>query len=466
MLLNAANKILFAIIGIFIARKLGPGDFGTFSALAMIFSVSDILRDAGLGATFIADRKATAQDERDYMLLSVVSGFILGDLVLIFRHKIAAFFPTFVGFDYGLIFVAIALMVNGFGTIPVAKLQKDGRFKRAGAIDVGATAVSYAIAVPLIWLGVGFVALVYQLLMRVGFYVLFSWLATRPDLFGGTAKGALRKFRKSLSVLGNNILFSVYTMADNLLIGKLFGNVALGCYAAAYNFAVKPLDFITWPLNRALFVAYTHHAGEKERLASVFAKSVTAVSLFSIPVFLFMLAFADPLFPLLYGNEYALGVPVLQLLSIYLLARSIGTLSGSVLVATGRAKVNLACALLAFLVAGGGMWSNRDTLTLISATGWITAGALAVYIVNTYVAFRILPPGRDESVHLFRAVVLSFVSASVIFGISAVALPPLWRLGLAAVLVPPLHLVLIGTVFAGKPTACLSIAGIRELTKL
>ena len=273
-LFNAVNRALFPILGIVIARLLGAEAMGAFSVLAMSFAVADVLRDAGIGASYVADPRAEER-ERSYVALSVAVGGVLGLAVALTAPVLAGLFPSFPNLSVEFRVVGLALALNGLGTIPAAKLQRAARFKEVGRAELSANIASYTVAFVLIGMGWGFGALVAQMLVRVSWFAGQCLLLAPPTDRPQTGEPLAPLARQTLPVLGNNALYSVYTMADNLLIARWFGPTGAGWYSVAYNLAVKPLEFVSFPLGRTLYVAFCRTAGDHEALARRFTKALS-----------------------------------------------------------------------------------------------------------------------------------------------------------------------------------------------
>lgn len=462
LLFNTVNRALFPIIGILFARALGPAQMGAYSVLAMMFALGDILRDAGIGASYVADPDAE-EKESDYVLLSLLVGLLAGGAFLGALPVWLSLLDSFQGLAPGLVVVGVCLAINAFGTVPMAKLQKAARFREAGTWEFAASAVSYAVAIPLVLSGYGFMSLVVQMGVKVLGQTVALAAVTKPRIAGSQFPRAVRLGRGTFPVLANNILYSTYTMADNIVVGKLLGPAAAGLYAVAYNLAVKPLEFLTFPLGRTLFVAFSRSAQDRTELARRFVKSLSAVTLFSLPLYAFLALYAPAVIAGLYGDEFRPAGSLLSVLCAYLFARSLGSLAGSALVALMAARLANLGWVFGFAIAALGVLIFDGSESLMRLTGWITAGAVTSYLFAVVAAFRLLKPERVEFVRWGKYAALSLAGIGVSFACRLIPTAEIVQAGLAFLLGGVTHLLVIGTALARNPFACLSLSGWRQI---
>lgn len=456
------TKLAFPILQLVFYRLLGPFQIGIYAVLIPIFQIAETMRDAGLAVTFIADREATGKREGGYASLAIISAAVFALFIFVARIPMAHYF-NMPQLDWGLSMVALAVFLNGFCTVPVNKLQRKARFRDAGFADFAATLLSFVVATVLVLRGFGFVALVWQFFSKGIIYGAICW-SLEPSKIEKPDPTVIREiWRHSHSNLLNNLLYTVYTVADTLMINKLFGVTAGGNYQAAYTYGSKPLEFFTFPLARTLLVAYSRKNHDHRALAGIFTRTISVSILAMLPVYVLVGVFAKPLVILLLSSKYIDAVPLLMLLAIYCGARSVGSLSGNVLVAMKKQIYNVAGWIAAYMTVGVVLWTtwaHRSTFTAVAA---LTAGTVVVYAVNLVSALLILKPNRESLDRLQKSLGLALLAAGAIFVVAYLPIKEWMSLTIAAAVLPPLYLLGIGMVLAGSPTACFSKRGIKRL---
>src|SRR5207253_7110524 len=92
-----------------------------------------------------------------------------------------------------------------------------------------------------------------------------------------------------------------------------------------------------------------------------------------------------------------------------------------------------------------------------------SAGAIAVYTVHTVFAFRWYPPNQEARKKLKAACWITVMTTLLFLGIYFLPFGPWLELGIACLLGPIFHLALVGWGLERKPTAFLSVAGVKRL---
>lgn len=405
-------KLLFPIVGILIQNRVGSQAVGVFAVVSTIFAVTELLREGGLGATYMADPNLDAERERHYAGVSFSTGLIFGGLLL-FASPLLAHFFTSPELTPALALASICTIVSSLVAVPANRLQREVRFRDLGAADFTATLVSYATALTLAIGGFGFASLVVQLGARV---VVFSILVFRTSkmvkpAFSGEGWKILRS---SVSNLSSNLAYFIYTSFDYLLVKKVLGDKANGSYFAAFNIASKPVDLISVPVIRTVFVAYAKAADNPERQAGLWVRATGFLALITIPLYGLLGFHASTIIGVLYGSDFAPAKSALALLAVYLGFRAFGAAAGSALVGTGNPRLNALAWLPGYVVAIGGISYNWGHPTLEGIVGSLAAGAVAVYLMNLAFAFWKLPPTPAQRRVFFSRVSAGLASAGLI----------------------------------------------------
>ena len=156
-------KLIFPIIGIVISRKVGTDALGVFFVIQALFMFVELLRDGGLGLTYIGDQNMTPEREATYAGTAVMSA-LLFSVGLLIASPFLATFNRAPEMNSALLYIAFAVAIGGFITIPVNRLQRDAKFREAGFADFVATGVGYVVALTLALLHFGLMSLIIQLL--------------------------------------------------------------------------------------------------------------------------------------------------------------------------------------------------------------------------------------------------------------------------------------------------------------
>ncbi len=459
-LFNAINRLAFPVIGILIARHLGPTEMGIFALYAAIVSVIDVFRDAGLGSTMIADREHKLGSIASYFWTSIAISAVLAVAVFLLRDVAADYFKSDT-LRMTLVFGSLGLILGGLTIIPNAILQQQARFRDAGFADFIASVIGYAVCIAMVFKGYGFQSLLAQSVIRGTLLLIFFWWLTKPPIFGAKWAESKQILGKSVHLLANNIQVTIYTTVDNTFIGKVFGVKALGLYGTMFNISTRPIELVSWPLSRTLFVAFTRSQDDRERMASILCRSYRVVALVMVPLYAFLAIFSGPFVITLYSTKYEGAVPVLTLLALYLGARAFGTIGGTACVAIHRAGLNTLCWFLPYVISISGIAATWNSLTLVKATMWLSLGGMAGYGAQAITALFVFKPQAKELRQLGYAITgsLAGVAAATPLLMTQLTLPVKLLAGIATVGV--LQLCFVGWMTKRSLFACFSPQGLK-----
>ncbi len=457
-------KVIFPLAGLFISRTLGPTILGIASLLQMTLQLSEVVRDAGLTQTFLAEPEVDAAKERVYTGLALLTGLVPALMVLALTPTLAAFFrqPELV---WALPFVAVCLVLNALGTVPNAVLLRRAELKRQGMIGLVSGGVTLAVTILLVVLGFGFKALVVQLVLGSVLGLLLTLqaeplrgIAFHREAIGGT-------FRRSRTLLGANLINNVFLLCDIFVIQRLVGAKAAGLYNTAQNIAYKPLDLILFPLSKTLMVAFSQQASDREKLARAYYRSVVAVLLTVVPIYAVIGFNADSVMGILLGQKFLGGIPILQVLCIYLAFRTFGNISGNALVPAGKHHWTFWPWVLALMVTGAGVFYSARLgadARLMGIVWSFTGGAMVVYATITGLAAYTIPLPVEVKRRLAGALGVTLLTCMVLSGLFFAGLSPWVRLLVSLVVAPIIQLGLAGLAFERKPLAYFSREGLRS----
>ena len=124
--------------------------------------------------------------------------------------------------------------------------------------------------------------------------------------------------------------------ADQIIIGAVLGATTLGIYNFAWNLAIMPVTRINPILTRISFPLFAKVQLENERLKRGYMLLVWLLTATNGPILLGGAAVAGTLVRFAFGPQWVPMVPILQILAIVGLSRSIVNPNGSLVLAKGR----------------------------------------------------------------------------------------------------------------------------------
>ncbi len=312
-----ASLVVSFFVGVWIARYLGPDNYGNFNyaiAYAGLFSFI-----ASLGIDGILSRDLVANPEkRDELLGTAFLLKLIGGLLSIFLILISfLFFKHPVLVKALIVLYSFIFILQPFNIISIF-FQSNVQAKNNVRSQLIALAISSILKIVLIIFNKGIIFLTV-------IYLLDSlWLSL--GLFSSYKKNNLKiinwkfKFSMAKEMLSSSWLLIlsaassfVLTRIDQIMIGHFLGNISVGIYSAAVRLA-EVWYFIPGLICSSLFPAIvnskkTNFLVYKKRLKFLYLLMIFISVAIATP----LSVFSFDIINFLFGNEYIGAVPVLKI---------------------------------------------------------------------------------------------------------------------------------------------------------
>jgi O-antigen/teichoic acid export membrane protein len=387
----AAATLFAQIVGFFvlavIARRLGPGDLGSYSFAINLMGYFAI--PANFGITALATRELARDPERVRPLIGEIVA-LQGALCLIPYALLVALAPLIaaddtsqtlipiVGLTFAIEAAALGFVLFGFqrfGIMAVARV--------AGAVTFAVLVVLFVHegdTTPLAWIHLAGVAATSVITV-----VAVLRLSGRPRLDVG-ARDLARRFRAGIPFGISAVMISIYYTVDTLLLGYIKGTDDVGQYAVAYRIPLAILAFAAlWGS-----VLFPHFSALAERSRTEVREQIGYFASLALVASLPMLAGAiivgEQLIPGLFGPEYDRAATpfVVLMFAAALVPFSINWGTGSVALGDERHQAYaVTCGAVLNLVA------NLIVIPEYGMTGAAVTTVAAELVVFAYLIWRI-----------------------------------------------------------------------------
>ncbi|MBK1473753.1 MOP flippase family protein [Klebsiella aerogenes] len=371
-----------------LARIIEPHQFGLLTISMLVIMIADTISDFGISNSII-QRKNISEVELSTLywinvmigLLVFFSVFVLSGLIsdLLNQPEIKPLVQL----------LAFAFIIIPHGQQFRALLQKELEFSKIGLIETSSILIGFAITMcSALYYPFAITAIWGYLCMSICKTLMFAVVGRK------IYKPILRFNYKSVS---SNIKFGAYLTADALvnqlnsniatvILSRSLGAVIAGGYNLAYNVAVLPPSRLNPILTRVLFPAFSKIQDDKEKLRTNFYKLLSFVGLINFPVLLGLLTVSDNFVITIFGEKWQFITPILQILCIVGLLRSIGNPIGSLLMAKARVDISFKFNVFKLFLFIPSIWIGATYFGGIGAA----LGFLIVQVINTYLSYFIL----------------------------------------------------------------------------
>jgi O-antigen/teichoic acid export membrane protein len=399
-----------------LARLLTPGDYGAAAIAIALASFAPTVADMGMSSALVQVDKASRRARSTTFWAGLAFGISLTALFAAAAAPVGSFLDepqvgTMVAVG-GLTFA-----ICSTGATSQALFMREMRFRSIELRYWFAIAISSVFAVVAAVAGAGSWALVLQqIVLLATFAVAIWWRASWRPTFEFSRADFRRLGSYAIRIAGGRWARLLELLVLTLLIGKLVGITELGAWSFAMSTVILPLTVIVIPIAEVLFSAFSRLREDRERMAALWLQSVRYLTAVIMPLLATLIVAAPDLIPAVFGTKWEVSVGVIQILSIYVIIRSLQSWGQVLLDAVGRPEVTLWTQVAALLltpvgVAVGSKWGIEGV-----AVGFVLKQLIAVEIpVMIVVLSELRTSLRSVAAHLYSVPAAALVMTSVAF---------------------------------------------------
>ena len=399
---NYSGKALVFLSTVILARLLTRADYGLAGYALVVIGFLDVLVDLGVGAALIYFPENN-HNKNTAFWLNLASACILFILTYLLAPLAGEFFndPRAVPLTRAM---ALTFPISAFGNIHASLLAKHLDFNKKFIPDFVKALSKGIISITLAWAGMGAWSLVLGQVGGTAIAVIAYWMVMpwRPRLeFNPTLAKPLLKYGANIVAVDG--LGVTLNNMDYLFVGRILGAEALGVYTLAFRIPELLVKNFVNLVGNVLFPAYSKLRDDPKALKSAFLLSMRAVTLITVPVALGLIAIARPLILTLFTDKWVDAIPVMPLIAIYTLVRSLTFNIGNLYKAQGRPDILTKLALIKVPILFGGLYWALTVPGSIVAVAWIQVGvALISAGLNLVVASRQLDTPFSDIMRAFQ----------------------------------------------------------------
>jgi O-antigen/teichoic acid export membrane protein len=346
-------QIVQYAISVAVARLLAPDDFGLLAMAGVFTGVAGLFLDLGLGAALVQRPELSKDEIGASFMATCCLGVLLSATMILMAPAVADFYhrPELVAVTRA---TALMFVLNAVGVVPRAILQREMRLKTLASNDMLSAIVGSIVTLSLALRGAHIWALIAAALCSSLLSSLLSWRSSswiRPSARLHPMRPLLKV---SMNLLGFNFVNYWARNADNLIIGKMLGEKALGVYARAYSLMLLATSQVGGTISSAMVPAMSIVQDDRIRSQKLYLRAVGMTAFFSFPIMIGLSAAADTFIRTVYGTKWLAVIPTLRILALVGAIQSILGPAGWIFVSQGRTDRLLRIGFLtAFVIVVG-----------------------------------------------------------------------------------------------------------------
>ena len=363
-----------------LARLLEPADYGSAAVAVALATFAPTVGDMGMGAALVQTERATRRVQSTAFWGSLAFGVSISALFVIFAFPAGRFLDdprigamVAVG--------ALTFAIYSLGSTSHARFMRAMNFRAIELRFMLALVVAGVVSITAAASGLGAWALVLQQIVLITTFVAALWWRAgwHPTFeFSGETFRQLSGF--AVQIAGGRWARLIELLVLSLLIGKLVSLSGLGAWTFAWSTVILPLVVVAIPIAEVLFSAFSRLRGDRDRIAALWLNAVGLQAAVILPLLVGLVVVAPDLIPLVFGEQWRVSVTIIQILSIYVIIRSLQSLNSIVLDAAGRPQVTLWTQLAALALA---------PLAVIVGSQWSIEAVAVCFVIGQVIAVEI-----------------------------------------------------------------------------
>ncbi|NVK51416.1 MAG: lipopolysaccharide biosynthesis protein [Flavobacteriaceae bacterium] len=414
--------LLSLFVMAYLARVLDGTDFGIVVISATLINFIQVFAVSGISEYVIyynEDDKDDVINTSFWLNLALTIGVIIVGVIS------APFYAKYYGNDA--IETIVYLLLIGFffnmlSSIPIALYRKRIDYKEMVFVQMFFGTLSQVSQVVLAYLGfeVFSLAIPTAVVIPMLSVTLFYKSKFKPTL-NFNFNHAKKIFAYTKYIISTRVIGMLVNNGDNLLIAKILSLKALGVYDIAFRFANLFVSHFNPIITDISLPILAKSNKNKEALIERFKKMIDIVSVINIPIIIGMILFAEPLILTIYGEKWDVAVLPFQILSIFVLFRSIGSPASSLYSAVGKPKIGFYFTLIyivpffltIYFSSKYGLIGFCIGIAIIRSLGSITHLIISSRLLKKSIFFIVKIPVLTISCSLFSVLIISNVDMQI-----------------------------------------------------
>ena len=334
----ASNGMGF-IITIFLARLLEPAEFGLIAMVMVVIGMAAVFSDSGLGVALIQRRRVLPIHYSSVFYFNIFVAIFLTLVTFFSAGTIAEFYNNEELIPLAQV-MSISFIINAFSSVQSTRLRKELNYALLTKIGLASSLVSGIIGITLALNDAGVWSLVVQTLTAGIITNILLWLTSkwRPSL-SFSLKALMQLWTFGFHVFLVNLMDTVFTRLDVLIIGKLFTPDILGFFSRAKSLNQMIISYASGSLMAVLFPVLSKIQKDLPRFQHIVLK---AFGIISFIVFLLLGMFyliSKELIVLLFSEKWLPSVDYFKILVLTGFSVPLGVLLVSIIQSRGNSRL-------------------------------------------------------------------------------------------------------------------------------
>ncbi|MEP6746257.1 MAG: lipopolysaccharide biosynthesis protein [Bacteroidota bacterium] len=334
-------QIVQFIVGIVLARLLGPGEFGLVAMTTVFLVIPMVIAEGGFEKSLIREEHLSDVQISTVFYVNASLSVLMTVLMWISAPFIAIFFHEPL-LKNVLMVLAFGLPIDALGQTQRTLLSRSLQFKKISIGQICCSLVTGITGIILAYSGFGVWALVYSSLAGTTTWVAIYWIGSSwyPKwMFSYSSIKRIMPF--GLNILATSLLVNMLQQFNNFIVGRYFSKAVLGEFNRGGKFPDMISATIQSVVTKISFPVFVKLQNNEYQLNNALRKSFGISALISFPLLTFLFIDARQIVLLLLTDKWLGCVVFLKLFCVYKLFEPFISIQREMLLAKGYARLLL-----------------------------------------------------------------------------------------------------------------------------
>ena len=350
-----------------LARILTPAQFGIFGIATLILGILETVSETGVNVILIQEKKTINHYVNTAWVVSILRGILISLIIILLSPLIVVFFDSPKSLD-SLFLISLIPLIRGFINPSVVSYQKNLEFNKE--FKFRTILISFEVIATVIF---GLIlrnetALVLGMICSAIVEVVLSFKLLEPL---PKFEFNIDKLKKVISlgkwITGAKIFDYLFSHGDDIVVGKLLGTFSLGIYQQAYKISTLPITEIAETFQKVTFPLYSKMVADNKSIKKIYLKTFLTTLLIVIPFSLILFLIPEQIVLILLGNNWLSAIPVLQVLAIFAIVKTIANGTFPVLLSYKRQDLVMLLTLIGIIGLGISIYPLINLYSLVGA---------------------------------------------------------------------------------------------------
>jgi len=338
---NYSSQVINFLTTAILSRLLLPSEYGIVALIMVFTGFIMIFTDAGLSFDVVrSDYKYTYH--KSISNLAFLMGVSLFLLMCLLAYPIALFYDN-MELVLPTIVLSSLFIIRTINIVPYALLTKSLSFNYIGQVQFTANLVSIFFMISFAYFNFSYWSLILpQIIISVYIYFFYSRKTNFPFRLY-PHKYTVAGFRKAKSIMGNlsgfNVINYWVSSADNLLIGKMYGEAALGIYNRAFRLLTLSTSLISGLFGKVLYPSLKKLQSEGGNVQNEYFNVLGIISLLNYPAAFLLIIFPENFVRILWGSNWIDVAAFLPYFGLLILIKTLTNTTGHIYILFHKEKV-------------------------------------------------------------------------------------------------------------------------------